>query len=458
MLGGAAVLVTGCQTGAVLGDDETGFPDTGEPGPVVPELAFSADDLEQDDTRFPLAVQAGAMRPNSVLLTTWTPQTGQVLLRVWQPLDDGVVALWAEQLLEPDADGFLRVDVTGLAAGEWYQYAFMPVDSDGAPVSRSLVGRVRTALDEDALEPLTVALSACNGASNRPWPALLATAELDADLFCHLGDMAYNDGAQTLAEYRESWRDYLSGEGFRQAYARCGLYAVWDDHEFDNDWNPETLDAAQIDAAKQAYFEHVAAERASDGTVWRSYRWGRTAEFFLLDCRSERKPSTRTSDEAEYVSHAQLQWLLEALEASPCHFKVILNSVPITDMPLIWDAAAYDRWEGYRAQRDALVEALEQVDNVWFFSGDFHVCFVSTLARSPSTKAGAIHEIAVTGGHNNVLGDSLTIGSDQFAYATSRARAVTVRFDPEADEVEVSFVDPADGSVDWAQTLSYSNR
>lgn len=433
--------------------------DTGGSAAQIPQIAFDAELIEQDDARFPLAVQAGAMRQTTALLLTWTPQGGAVLVRVWQPVDEGVVDLFFERELTPEEGGLLRVALDGLRPGEWFEYGFFPVDAEGEPVSRSLLGRFRTALADDVLEPLTLAITACNGSGNAPWPALQATAELDYDVLCHLGDMAYNDGAESVAQYRESWRGFLVGDGFRAAYAKSGLYATWDDHEFDNDWNPETMAPDQIDAAKQTFFEHVAAERKADGTLWNSYRWGLTAEIFVLDCRSERKPSTRTGPDAEYISPAQFDWLVQGLANSPCQFKIIMNSVPITNMPLVWDAASYDRWEGFRAQRDALLAAIDEgdIDNIWLLSGDFHVCFISRLEPSGDARSDKLHEIAVTGGNTNILGDSLGIG-DQFSYNTSRARACTLRFDPETDAVTVTFVDPEDGSVAHSEQLSYSNR
>ena len=33
-----------------------------------------------------------------------------------------------------------------------------------------------------------------------------------------------------------------------------------------------------------------------DVPPWRRFRWGRTAEVFILDCRSERRPSTRSTN------------------------------------------------------------------------------------------------------------------------------------------------------------------
>jgi histidinol dehydrogenase len=48
----------------------------------------------------------------------------------------------------------------------------------------------------------------------------------------------------------------------------------------------------------------------------------------VLDSRSERLPSTITSEHEQYLSRAQMDWFKQALVDSPCTFKVIMNSVP----------------------------------------------------------------------------------------------------------------------------------
>ena len=90
---------------------------------------------------------------------------------------------------------------------------------------------------------------------------------------------------------------------------------------------------------------------------------------FILDCRQERTPSR-----GEYVSVAQMTWLKSALSSSPCHFKVILNSVPIAQLPDVW-LMEDDRWQGYPRQRDELLNFIVDtpIDNVWFLAGDFHI-------------------------------------------------------------------------------------
>jgi alkaline phosphatase D len=201
-----------------------------------------------------------------------------------------------------------------------------------------------------------------------------------------------------------------------------------------------------------AYFELLPIDAEGPAYVlWRSFRWGLTAEILVLDCRYERKPS-----QGLYMSAEQMDWIKQRLQDSPCHFKIIMNSVPITNMPFVWDVAANDRWEGYPASRNELLSFISQnrIDNVWFISGDFHVCFVSQLEPTPSDFASTLREIAVTGGNTNLLGSGL--GGAQFAYGTSSARALLVTLDPQANAVNVRFVDPATGQDDYNESLTYS--
>jgi alkaline phosphatase D len=247
----------------------------------------------------------------------------------------------------------------------------------------------------------------------------------------------------------------MSAEGFKQAFALSGLYSTWDDHEnTDNsDFDLETQDPVELQKkanAFAAYFELLPIDAQAPGyQLWRSFRWGLTAEFFVLDCRYERKPSL-----GEYMTDAQMQWLKQSLQASPCHFKVILNSVPITNMPFLWDFAAFDRWEGFPNSRAELLGFIDQnqIENVWFISGDFHVCFVSRLEPMGATLSARTREIAMTGGNTNFLGDSLTF-SPNFDYGRGSPRGCILTFDPASDSVNVRFINE-DGSDDFNQDLT----
>lgn len=429
------------------GGTDTGGTDTGGTGGTAPEVLDFASYAENIDT-FPTATITGVIEQTSVQVATTATTAGPFRLVVVNA-DFEVVF---DEEVAPSGVGDLHATVSGLLPGRRYAWALLDGDQ------RSAVSQFLTAPDDTSFDRLTLGISACNGSSNDPWPALQVLADEQVDLFCHLGDMAYNDSARDEGEYRESWRWYLSGDGFRQVYASAGMLATWDDHEVTNDWDPDSVDADRVALAKRSFFEHLPVWQGSDGRIWRSYRWGLTAEIFVLDCRSERVPDSRNDADAEYISVAQLEWLTAALADSPCHFKIVLNSVPITNMPWIWDLAASDRWEGYAAQRAALLDFIgsNAISNVWFLSGDFHVNFTGLVEPGGEGVLAQTYEIACTGGNVNPLGVSLEpFYPEQFQFSNSSPRGVTVRFEPDLDVVIVRFLND-DGSLDDEVILSQS--
>ncbi len=445
-------------TGVTTEDPDTGETSTGEPAACEGQaITFDPAAVALDAALFPTAVMAGEMRPTSVMLAFFIAEPGPRTLRVWRSSEvPGEALLMHEAQVEPGVDGFLKVHVDGLCPGTWHSYGLFVGEPD-AFTARSLIGEFRTAIADDALEPLTLALGSCNGAS-LVWPSMTVTADEYYDMFIHLGDMAYNDGATSLAEFRASWRKYLGADGYKLAFARAGLYATWDDHEIDNNSNfdRETMDPQQLakrQNAFDAFFEALPIDaQGPDYQLWRSFRWGLTAEIIVLDCRYERRPSMQ-----QYISPAQMAFLKQRLLESPCHFKVIMNSVPITNMPGAWDIAADDRWEGYPGQRQELLAHIDQNDitNVWFLSGDFHVCFVSRLEPAGSQLSARTREIAVTSGNTNPIPEFLTqLDPPQFAYGVHQPRGALVTFDPQADNVYVRFLDPQTGEDLYAETLT----
>jgi alkaline phosphatase D len=202
-----------------------------------------------------------------------------------------------------------------------------------------------------------------------------------------------------------------------------------------------------------SYFEIMPIDAEGPNyRLWRSFRWGLTAEFIVLDCRYERRPSMD-----QYISPQQMMFLKDRMLNSPCHFKVIVNSVPITNMPTIWDVAANDRWEGYPQQRQEVLDFINDnnIENVWFLSGDFHVTFVSRLEPDGMDLASRTREIAITGGNENPLPEFLAgLNQPQFDYGRHRARGCIITFDPMANAVNVRFIDPANGEDVYNKSLT----
>jgi alkaline phosphatase D len=342
------------------GTADAGAADAGPPDAGVPPAPPPEETPEALVATFPLGVSSGDATHEAAIF--WTQYAGarELELVVWEMEGASYGRTVTQELVTLAEGGYVHVDVSGLRAGARHRYAFF--ERERVRTMRSPIGRLRAALDPEGVEPMVLGACSCTSNSRTADTLSRAGAREDLDVFLVLGDTTYNDGAETATEYRDKWRESLARPGYRAVRAASSLLCTWDDHELDNDLDPERMPAAQQAAARQTYFEHqpVRRDAAFPDRIWKSMRWGLTAEIFLLDCRSERRPSTRGGSSPEYVSRAQLDWLKTALLESRATFKIIMNSVPIADFPGAFDLARNDRWEGYGAQRTEILEHIER--------------------------------------------------------------------------------------------------
>ncbi len=396
-----------------------------------------------ESTSFRLGISAGDLAGDRGVLWTYYTGIAPLVAIAWR-MGDGdsyVEELGPFEATASDA-GFIHVPVTGLKPGARYRYAFVELQGD-TRVARSRIGRFRAPIAAGASEVLTFGAVACTDES-KPINALARAAErddLDAFLFC--GDNAYCDGATSLADYREKYIAHFGRAEHRALREATGMYITWDDHEVKNDWNPETIGEAQLATAFRTFFEHAPLTEEHPRRIWRSAKWGKTAEIFVLDCRSERLPSTITSSAPQYISAEQMTWLKLGLASSDAVFKIIINSVPITNMPSVWDAYPTDRWEAYGAQRTDILKFIDDshITGVLWLAGDFHLAFISKV--SPSGAGANQREVLCGPGgqSSNVLVS--TLNAPQFSFATGTNNYTTLRLDPSTREVKVAYHDGA---------------
>lgn len=394
---------------------------------------------------FPLGVASGDVTPDSALV--WARYDGTLPLRleVWEGPPEPVGPSVFSLDVVPEESGFVHARVTGLAPGTVYQYAFFELRGEEVS-NRSRVGRFRTAIAPGSLERLTLGATSCT-ANGRPMSVLeRASQREDLDAFLFLGDTVYADSAKTLEGYRGKWEQNLSTSGYRALRASTSVVMTWDDHEFLNDWNPETIAPAVRDTARRVFFENNPVTRSTEhpDRLWRSFRWGATAEIFVLDCRTERKPSTRLTEAGEYISREQMEWLKAGLLASPAAFKLIMNSVPIAEFGGLYELNVGDRWEGYPAQRQEILSFIDEhhLRGVIWVSGDFH----TAAAGRPSLSGPGSRALEVLVGPGAQLESPLekSLSPPQWDFDSATNNFTVFQLDPITGQARVTHLD-ADG-------------
>jgi phosphodiesterase/alkaline phosphatase D-like protein len=316
-------------------------------------------------------------------------------------VDGGPPALAAAALLDPDEDSFVvalwsrladsdgivrvrtegrvvveqpfaligeigRVEVNGLEAGQRYDVA---IEVGGV----TLTHRVHTSPAADDVRPVRIAVSAdCDPNPDFASGMLEAVVAAEPELMISLGDFPYTDNgppAQTVAEYRTRHIELRSHPPVRTLLEACGLRAIYDDHEFRNDWDARFVAAEPVRyaAAMQVWDEFFPQRAPLDGVRYRSWRWGAHLECFLLDCRRFRSANSARDNEGKtMLGAAQRAWLIDGVTQSTAPFKLVLTSVSLDY------GAGSDHWVGFKTERDGILAALVGVPGVLFVSADQH--------------------------------------------------------------------------------------
>ena len=325
---------------------------------------------------------------------------------------------------EANADHTVRVDVGGLDPGCEYFYGFTTA------AGRSPTGRTRT-LPADP-ERLRFATCSCAKFNAGFFNAYSRIAErTDLDFLLHLGDYIYEasntppktqtPGAdigrpfdpegecRTLAEYRTRYSQYRRDPDVQRLHAVLPIIPTLDDHELaDGAWagGADAHDPAEHgpwserrERAFRARREWLPIREPDPGDPTRAFRTvraGDLAEIHLLDIRSRRdRPALApemSNPDRSMLGEEQRAWLFGALERPQAAWRFIATPsiltrtwVPHPSEPLATALAKLklidedgegpdeDQWDGYPAERTALLERLAAIDDAVVVSADIHV-------------------------------------------------------------------------------------
>jgi alkaline phosphatase D len=277
--------------------------------------------------------------------------------------------------LTADRDFTAKVLLDGLAPRTRYFYRIHVHAEMPSRSFVSAIGQFLTAPDEE-WAPVTFAVSGDAGEAYQPFRLFDAVRAEQPDFFLFLGDTIYADQgpgprAKTLDEYRRKYQGNRKDAPFQRLTRETSFYVIWDDHEIANNANRTH---PHLPMARRAFLEYwpIREEDAEGTPLYRSFRWGRAVELFLLDCRQYRSPQGEKDGPAKTMLGAeQKAWLKAALLASPASFLFIATSVPLK-------YHTRDSWEGYRTERQEILEFIRahRLSNVIFLSADVHYAAV----------------------------------------------------------------------------------
>lgn len=252
-----------------------------------------------------------------------------------------------------------------------YHVEFLPKSGTRDRVSRSekIKGTFRTAPQMSDAASIRFAWGGDLAGQNvcrdlvRGFPIFKVLNQEKLDFFIGLGDMIYADGIcdpvgqfgnqqvagnfTPSADLQTFWAHWVYNHDDPESKKFLGktpYIAIWDDHEVVNDFGPlhdtrnippYTPGEHLLPIGLQAFLDYnpIVIPEITPNRLYRSIRWGKHAELFILDTRQYRDANfidDRTDAPKSMLGREQVAWLKEKLAHSDATWKIIISSVPMS--------------------------------------------------------------------------------------------------------------------------------
>jgi alkaline phosphatase D len=316
-----------------------------------------------------------------------------------------------------------QVILTGLKPETTYRYKLgsMRGSFETAP-EHDDPARVRLAFGGDV-----AGQNVCRDAGEG-FPIMDTIRKLRPDVFVGLGDMIYADNAcdpvgrysnaqipgpgaaSDLSGFFAHWRYNRADEASQRLLASTGYVGVWDDHEVVNDFGPLHDTRAGVHLLPiglEAFLDYtpIAIAPNTPKRLYRSLRWGRHLELFVLDTRQYRDANSAADSPDRpktMLGREQLTWLKESLAASDATWKVIVSSVPMsipTGFPPTggrdgW--ANFDQTTGFEQELFDILRFMEGegIENTVWITTDVHFAEAFRYRPFSSNPEFVVYELA----------------------------------------------------------------
>ncbi len=328
---------------------------------------------------------------------------------------------WATADATAGRDHTVHLDVDGLEPGTTYYYRFT------ARGHQSPIGRTKT-LPDGEVDRVRLAAFSCQRyvhgyfPSHRDLADLALDPETDLDLVLSLGDYVYNTEwaddwavpgrdlparpeAFSFAEFRRRYHDLRADLALQAMHANHPVACIFDNHDGMGDPSDE-MEAGAV----PAFFEQLPVRRVDDtDRIHRRLSIGGMVDVLLLDERQFRDPEVEAtgpvaSDGADapaiydpertMLGTDEREWLLGEIAASSATWRVLGSQLmlwpwrlsqggpPSGDITHPGSYLNFTQWDGYQAERDAILRALDERGdrNAVVLSGDSHLFSVSGVA------------------------------------------------------------------------------
>ncbi|WP_162418590.1 alkaline phosphatase D family protein [Cyclobacterium roseum] len=307
---------------------------------------------------------------------------------------DRMVSDWQEARAERDFT--VHLSFSGLHPATEYKVR-LEGKAEKGEVTAFQTGSFKSAGSQTDPSELLLTTSTCQYFWNhddreRGFKTYDAMRKLQPDFFVHTGDYVYYDRigpmATTLEKARHKWHAMDGWPALKEFYRQVPLYMLKDDHDLlKDDVYPDTSPLGEFTLAQglQVWRENVPLK----GEPYRTYRWGRNLQIWLVEGREFRTPKESLSGSSRTIwGEAQKRWFVNTIKASDATFKILFSPTPVVgpDREKKMDNHANQLFD---EEGNWLRQLLSEIEGVFVVNGDRHWQYFSIDDKTGLREFGA---------------------------------------------------------------------
>jgi alkaline phosphatase D len=315
---------------------------------------------------------------------------GEVRVQYWvKGKNDATLKSTPWEKVDPEKDFTHQFSLKDLEPWTDYELVTECRKDENSPVSEegNILGNFKTPPEADDAEPLKFSIITCQAYYQRDdslngHKIYNVLNGFNPDFFVMTGDIVYYDRLGPVATSKElarfKWNRMYSLPFQREFHKHVSSYFEKDDHDTwqDDCWptmkNDRMRDFTFKDG-QEIFLEQVPITKQT----YRTFRWGKDLQFWLVEGRDFRSPNTMPDGPEKTIwGNEQKEWFKKTVQESDATFKILISPTPLVgpDRESKNDNLAN---EGFKYEGDELRQFISRQKNMFVVTGDRHWQYVS---------------------------------------------------------------------------------
>ena len=334
------------------------------------------------------------------------------------------------QSVAPESNFSKKIILSELKPGTTYAIKIEGRPEDSSKISAQIRGKFKTPPDANSSRKIVFAASTCQGYPDQDHPdgykiyPFLET--LDLDFFVHAGDIIYYDNlAKNKAMAHYHWDRMFSLPTNKSFHAQVTSYFEKDDHDaWFNDSYRGLESSFMGDFTFEQGLEVFRQEMPIKDKTYRTFRWGKDLQIWLVEGRDYRSPNTQRDGPNKTIwGKEQMAWFKRTVKASNATFKLLISPTPVIGPDRKQKKDNHSN-RGFYNEGEEIRKFMATQSNMYVVCGDRHWQYVSkhpkygivefSIGANSNDHAGGWRQDDVRPEHMylNVVGGTMTVTID----------------------------------------------